>query len=148
MKVSKFTPAAPVTFGSLRDEFDRIVDRFMYPATLTSRIPEEMWSPRLDFSENEKAFVVRLEAPGVEKSDIDVKFEGDVLTLRGTRSIATEGTEEEYVWRERESGTFVRAVRMPSHVDGAKVEAKMDRGILTVTLPKTEPGISTRIPVT
>ena len=149
MKLAKLPQTTPTTFADLRDEADRIMDRFLLPGLFapTTRFREELWSPTLDFSETEKDYLVRLEAPGVAKEDIEVNLDGQVLTLRGERISAKERKDEKFFWREREEGRFLRTVQLPTPVDGANVAATMNHGILTVRLPKREPSTSTHIPV-
>jgi HSP20 family protein len=149
MKLAKLPQTTPMTFTDLRDEADRLMDRFFLPGLFspTTRLREDLWTPTLDFSETEKDYVVRLEAPGVAKEDIEVNLDGQVLTLRGERISAKERKDEKFFWREREEGRFLRTVNLPTPVDGAKVAATMNHGILTVRLPKMEPSTSTHIPV-
>lgn len=150
MKLTRIVPTAPVRTAPFRDDFDRMVDRFFGTGNLPSAFGplEEMWSPNLDFSETDKEYVVRLEAPGVAKKDLEVTLEGDILTLRGDRTVETKEENEKFFWRERQEGRFLRSLRLPTAVEANKVEAKVDHGIVTVRLPKQAPTPSNRIPVT
>jgi HSP20 family protein len=87
-----------------------------------------MWSPSVDFSENEKEFIVRLEAPGVPKEDLEVNLEGQTLTISGRRDFEKEEKTEEYFWREREAGKFVRTLQLPTPIDRSKVTAVIRTG--------------------
>jgi HSP20 family protein len=83
--------------------------------------------------------VVRAEVPGMELEDFDISVSGDTLTIQGTR---TTGGGLEGGWfhrREREKGSFSRAVRLPSAVDGDRAEAAYKAGVLAVSLPLREP---------
>jgi HSP20 family protein len=150
MKLTRIVPTAPVRTAPFRDDFDRMVDRFFGAGSLPGNFGplEEMWTPNLDFSETEKEYVVRLEAPGVAKKDLEITLEGDILTIRGDRVVETEEKDEKYFWRERQEGRFLRSLRLPTVVEAGKVEAKVDHGIVTVRLPKKAPTPSNRIPVT
>jgi HSP20 family protein len=106
-----------------------------------------MWSPAVDFSENEKEYIVRLEAPGVPKEDLEVNVEGQTLTISGRRDFEKEEKTEEYFWREREQGRFVRTMQLPTAVDKSKVEATYKDGIMTVRLPKIEASAKTRVQI-
>ena len=144
MKLTKGPPTAPAT---VRDEFDRLFDR-MWSTGLFGAPPrayEAMWSPSLDFSENEKEYIVRLEAPGIAKEDLDVNLDGQNLAISGRRDFEKEEKTEEYFWREREAGRFVRTVQLPSAVDKSKIAASYQDGIMTIRLPKAEPTVKTRI---
>ncbi len=149
MKLTKHTLTPPVTFAGLRNEVDQMMDRFLRPDAFLGLEPltGDMWSPSLDFSETEKDYVVRLEAPGVAKEDIEVNLEGQTLLVRGERISTKERTDEKFFWREREEGRFLRSIRLPTAVEEGKVNASVNNGIVTIRLPKKEPSASTRIEV-
>ena len=144
----KLTKAVPTTITTVRDEFDRLLDQLtrgdVFPVP---KVFQAMWTPSVDFSENEQEYIVRLEAPGVPKEDLEVNLEGRTLTLSGRREFAKEEKTEEYFWQEREQGRFVRAIELPGAVDRAKVSASYQDGVMTIRLPKTEPSAKTRITV-
>ncbi len=145
----KLMKAAPAPVETMREEFDRLFDRFFNTGVFgpPARIATAMWSPSVDFSENEKEYLVRLEAPGIPKEDIEVNLDGQTLTLSGRRDFEKEEKTEEYFWREREAGRFLRTIQLPTAVDAAKVTAVHEGGIMTVRLPKAEPRAKTRVPV-
>jgi HSP20 family protein len=145
----KLTKAVPKSVATVRDEFDRLFDRFLSTGVFGAppQIFETMWTPALDFSENDKEYIIRLEAPGVPKEELELNIEGNTLTITGRRDFEREEKTEEYFWREREAGKFVRSVQLPSAVDRSKVDASYQEGIMTVRLPKSEPAAKTRIPI-
>jgi HSP20 family protein len=145
----KLTKALPASVATVRDEFDRLFDQLRTTGLFgpAPRVFQAMWSPSLDFSENEKEYIVRLEAPGIPKEDLEVNVEGQTLTITGHRNFEKEEKTEEYFWREREEGRFVRSVQLPGAVDRAKVSAIYENGIMTVRLPKTEPSAKARITI-
>jgi HSP20 family protein len=144
----KLTKALPTTIATVRDEFDRLFDQLSSTGFFpTPKVFPTMWTPSVDFSENEKEYIVRLEAPGVAKEDLEVNLEGGTLTLSGRRDFAKEEKTEEYFWQEREQGRFVRAIQLPGAVEQAKVTASFENGIMTIRLPKTEPSAKTRIAI-
>ncbi|HXV85525.1 MAG TPA: Hsp20/alpha crystallin family protein [Gemmatimonadales bacterium] len=145
---------APPTLAPFRTELDRVFDRFFKPTDWMRpyefpdvKVFETVWAPSVDLSETEKEYVVRLEAPGVNKENMDVSLENNVLTLSGTREVRKEGEGEEYIWKEREEGKFVRSLRLPKAVVEGKVLATYEDGILVVRLPKAEPTIKSRIAI-
>ena len=144
----KLTKAVPTTIATVRDEFDRLLDQLsrgdVFPAP---KIFQAMWTPSVDFSENEQEYIVRLEAPAIPKEDLEVNLEGRTLTLSGRREFAKEEKTEEYFWQEREQGRFVRALQLPGAVDQTRVAATYQDGVMTIRLPKTEPSARTRIPI-
>jgi HSP20 family protein len=95
--------------------------------------------PSIIISTAEERLVVRAEVPGMKLEDLEVSVSGDMLTVQGMR-VTGEGLEGGwYHRRERESGGFNRAVRLPAEVDGDKAEASYVAGVLTVTLPLKRP---------
>ncbi|HEU4953875.1 MAG TPA: Hsp20/alpha crystallin family protein, partial [Gemmatimonadales bacterium] len=126
----KLTKAVPTTIATVRDEFDRLFEQLSSTGFFpTPKVFHTMWTPSADFSENENEYVVRLEAPGIPKEDLEVNLEGQTLTLSGRRDFAKEETTEEYFWQEREQGRFVRAIELPGAVDRAKVSASYQDGV-------------------
>ena len=145
----KLTKALPTSAAPVRDDFDRLFDRFLSTGLFGAapRVFETTWQPNLDFSENEKEYIVRLEVPGVPKEDLEFDVDGRTVTISGRRDFAREEKTEEYFCHEREAGKFVRAVQLPSAVDQAKVAATYEDGIMTIRLPKAEPSAKTRIQI-
>ena len=93
----------------------------------------------MDVSETEKEFRITTELPGVSEDDIDVRFENDMLTIRGEKKFERSegGEKEDFHFVERSYGTFQRSIRLPSSVDSAQVKADFRNGVLSITLPKT-----------
>jgi len=97
------------------------------------------WVPAIDVVEKQDAYVVSAELPGVEASKVDVKFEQNVLTIRGAKPspIGAAGNGELRVFAaERVTGPFERSLRLPEFVDGERIGAELTNGVLTVTVPK------------
>ena len=91
-----------------------------------------------DVLEREDAVVVRAPVPGFTPDDIDVNVTADVLTVTGHHKEEASKDEGSYHVREWRTGSFQRAMRLPSEVDTAKAEAEVRDGVLTLTLPKAE----------
>jgi HSP20 family protein len=81
--------------------------------------------------------VVRLEAPGLDKSDFDLQVVDNYLVVRGEKSIASERTEGRYHIQECAFGRFERAIALPDEVDTGKATAEYKKGVLRVELPKS-----------
>ena len=98
------------------------------------------WVPAMDAWETEQTFVVQLDLPGVTAEQVDVSFDKNTLTVRGTRSdtIPTDQDEKRVFFVERSPGAFQRTLRFPQYVEASKIEAKFTNGVLTVTVPKSE----------
>ena len=90
--------------------------------------------PRTDISETDEAMLVSVDLPGLDDKDVEVNVTEDMLTIRGEREEKTE--KEGFTSQSRRS--FHRMIPIPPGVDSEKAEAEFKRGVLTVTLPKTE----------
>lgn len=90
--------------------------------------------PRTDISETDEAMLVSVDLPGLDEKDIEVNVTDDMLTIRGEREEKTD--KDGFTSQSRRS--FHRMIPVPPGVDTGKAEAKFRRGVLTVTLPKTE----------
>jgi HSP20 family protein len=128
---------------SLSSTLDRMLtlNRALDQAFATSRDGgARVWVPALDVAERKDAYVVTLDLPGVDPKNVDVSFEQNVLTIRGTKTAAhnsANDTDELRVYaNERVSGAFERAIRLPEFVDGDKISAQASHGVLEITVPK------------
>ncbi len=92
--------------------------------------------PLLNVRELDQSFVVTAEIPGMKTDDLDIKIEGDTLTLRGARKPHEIAEQVSYHRRERATGTFQRSLSLPAKVDTENVKATYKDGVLTVTLQK------------
>jgi HSP20 family protein len=107
----------------------------------------ERWPVPLDVAEDGDNIVVRATVPGADPSDIQVEIENDVLTISAETSAQSEAKEESYLLRERRTGSYRRAIRLPDAVNAEKAESSYRNGVLTVTFPKQEEKKSRRIEV-
>lgn len=100
--------------------------------------PERNWSPALDVTETETAYVVEADIPGLDKDDVKIEVLGNTLTIQGERKHETEKEEGGFHRIERHCGSFHRSIEVPAGFDEGKIEAKFENGVLQVTLPKHE----------
>jgi HSP20 family protein len=98
----------------------------------------QLWVPAMDVAEKPDAYLINVELPGVDPSQVDINFEQNVLTLRGTKPSSFDAANGEYrvYTAERVSGEFERAVRLPDFVDSERIEASYAHGLLRITVPK------------
>ena len=96
------------------------------------------WSPAVDIFETEGEIVVKAELPGMERKDITLNLEKNVLTLKGERRFEKETKEDNYHRIERSYGTFSRAFSIPATVDEEQIRADYKDGVLKIVLPKKE----------
>lgn len=106
-------------------------------------------SSGFEVSETDDEVRIRAELPGMDKKDIHITLDENVLTLRGERHEQHEEKKRSYQVSSMSHGSFYRSIPLPVEVDRDKVKAKFKRGILTLTLPKAEGGGAERrrIPV-
>ena len=103
--------------------------------------------PAINLTEGGDNLYVRAELPGVNPESLDISVIEGKLIIRGERKIEEEDQKTSYHRRERESGIFRRTISLPMKVDSGKVSASIKKGVLTITLPKSEEAIPRRITV-
>ncbi len=104
----------------------------------TARMSEDMaFHPSMEVKESDEAYTVRLETPGVAKEDVKVEFENGILTVSGEKKESSEEKTERVYRSEIRYGAFTRSLRF-KEVDGDKISAKHENGLLVVTIPKSE----------
>jgi len=123
-------------FRELQREIDRIFEEFF-------RSPEvkpvtEAFVPDMDVYETDGEVVVELEVPGLERKDIKITVEENVLKISGEKKLERDQKGKNYYIYERCAGKFERALRLPDYVDVEKIKAEYKNGVLTVRLPKKE----------
>ena len=134
----ELTPWRP--FGeprSIRREMDRLWNR-VFGETPLARIFAEAWSPRVDLTETKDSFIVKAELPGLEAKDVNVSISGNVLTIKGEKKKEEEEKDEHHHYVERYYGSFQRSFQLPANVMNDKIEANFNKGVLKLTLPKTD----------
>ncbi|QDU60915.1 Alpha-crystallin [Planctomycetes bacterium Pan216] len=123
----------------LRDEMDKVFANVLREVpSLGSAIPSILESqPRLNMWEDESTLFVEAEVPGLKLQELDVYAKDDELTIAGDRS-APEQAESDFRTRERAHTKFRRVVRLPVPINPELIEARLQQGILTLTMPKAE----------
>lgn len=151
VEVKKATPArTPDVWHSFRSEMDRLFDRFStgfgLPTFRRMLDVEPAWSsessfsfaaPAVDVTEDDKAYKITAELPGIEEKNIEVTVSGDMLTLKGEKRYEKEEKDKNRYMSERAYGSFQRSFLLPEGVDRDKIAADLAKGVLTITLPKT-----------
>jgi HSP20 family protein len=134
-------------FVDIRDEIDRLFDTFL-PAKSEAEYPvTTAWVPRVDVAETDNEVVVTTELPGVERKDVKLSVEDNVLTIGGEKKQENETKEKNYHCVERRYGTFSRSFTLPTRIQADKVKATFKDGILTMKLPKAEEAKTKEIPI-
>ncbi len=94
------------------------------------------FAPAFEVKETNDAFVLKADLPGVEEKDLDVAIHNGVLTVSGSRTAEERKEGESYAIYERQYGSFSRSFALPDIADGERVDAKLDGGVLTLTIAK------------
>jgi len=96
------------------------------------------FAPPVDVYEDEHNITLKIEVPGIDEKDIDVRVENNILTVHGERKFEKEEKEENYRRVERQYGSFTRTFTLPQTVDSENVQANYDKGVLKIELAKKE----------
>lgn len=129
-------------FGLLRQEIDRLFEDFtsgltFEPFRLIERRTRQ-YSPNVDVSESEKNITVNVELPGMDEKDVRVSFVDGHLMIRGEKTEEKEEKKKGYYRTERTFGEFMRVIPVPTGVDTNTVSTVFKKGLLSITIPKTE----------
>lgn len=109
-----------------------------------------MWVPALDVIERNDAYMIALEVPGVDPATVDISFEQNVLTVRGSKTFGFDlpkDTEIRVHAAESVSGDFERSVRLPEFVDSDSISAEYRHGVLFLTVPKAQAAQARKIQI-
>ncbi len=117
------------------------------PFFSTALRSNDRWLPAVDIFEKDGNLILRAEIPGVSEKDIDLKLEGNVLTLKGEKNLESSEDRGNYHRVESFSGSFTRSFTLPETVDRDRVKADYKNGILTVTIPQKPEVRPREIPV-
>jgi len=98
--------------------------------------PVSAFSPAIEVKETIDAFVLKADIPGVEEKNLDVSVHNGTLTLSGHRASEERKEGESYALYERQFGSFSRSFALPDMADGERIDAKLENGVLTVTIAK------------
>ncbi|WP_431273037.1 Hsp20/alpha crystallin family protein [Variovorax ureilyticus] len=129
------------------NDFETALRRFFSPAVLEGEpAPLKM---RIDVTENEKAFNVKADIPGVKKEDISIKVDGHIVSIdaEAKSEKETKGDGDKVLRSERYYGSISRTFSLGQDVDDTKVQAKYADGVLTLELPKKAPATASKIVV-
>ena len=126
-------------FSTMQDRMNRM--NRLLRESYSPEGPEEAltttsFAPPVDIYEDEHSITVKMEVPGIDEKDIDVRIENNTLTVHGERKIEKEEKEENFRRVERQYGSFTRSFTLPSSVDTGQVSAHYDKGVLKINLVK------------
>ncbi|MBL8985316.1 MAG: Hsp20/alpha crystallin family protein [Gemmatimonadales bacterium] len=108
---------------------------------------DRAWAPAVDVTEDQKAYLIALELPGVKPDDVKIHLDGNRLIVSGEKKQEAEERTDRLHRFERRFGTFSRTFTLPETVNTEAIEARAQNGVLTLTLPKSEKAQPRTIPV-
>jgi len=128
----------------------RLFEDFFNGFPFTSPLSDnrETWTPSVDILEKDGNLILRAELPGISEKQIEIKLEGNILTLKGERKMEKEDDKANYHRVESFYGSFTRSFRLPDTVDAEKISADYKNGVLTITIPQRPEVKPREIPVT
>lgn len=132
-------------FQALHQEIDRLFADFGrgFPSLGRDRFAGPFWGaghdlfPAVDVADSGAGYQITAELPGIDEKDVEVTVAEGVLTIKGEKKAEKEEKKKDYYRAERSFGAFQRSFELPDSVDQAKIDANFQKGVLTVTLPKT-----------
>ena len=132
MLVKQYEP-----FNDIRKSFD-VVNAIMNSVTESSTHEKELmnFTPKVNTREGKEAYHIEVELPGIKKEEVDVKVDGNILTISGERNLRDEVKEEDYHKVESYYGRFSRSFTLPERVDIENIHAESENGLLEVIIPK------------
>jgi HSP20 family protein len=125
--------------ASVQVELNRLFDRTFAGAPSVRPSAGSTWIPSMDVVEAQDRIVATLELPGIAPDQVEISIEDSTLTVSGTREQADEVEGERYHRVERRYGAFRRSIALPESADADRVEARFDKGVLAIEVPKVEP---------
>ena len=135
-------------FSTLQDRINRVFRDSYSAAGQDESLTTSSFAPAVDVYEDEHKVSLKIEVPGIDEKDIDVRVENNTLTVHGERKIEKEEKEENYRRVERQYGSFTRTFTLPTTVDTENVAAVYDKGVLKISLPKKAEAKPKQIKVT
>jgi HSP20 family protein len=125
--------------ADFRRELERVFDDFWTMPAMSQAIETSpAWAPAADIDEESDHYMLSLEVPGLKKDELKIEMLGDHIVISGERKHEERKEKKGALYSERRFGRFQRTFAIPSHVDGSKIEAQYQDGVLKVYVPKAE----------
>jgi HSP20 family protein len=122
--------------STLQDRMNRLFQDSFGREGREEALSTTTFAPAVDVYEDEHSITLKIEVPGIDEKDIDVRLENNTLTVHGERKFEKEEKEENYRRIERQYGSFTRSFTLPNTVDVDKTSADYDKGVLKISLAK------------
>jgi HSP20 family protein len=124
-------------FNMLQREVDRLFDDFSQGVPPEQSLVAQL-VPNMDVSETDKEIELTVELPGLDRTDVEITINDDILVIRGEKKAEAERKDKNFHLVERAYGTFYRAFALPNGVDPSQIQATMSNGVLKVRIPKPQ----------
>jgi HSP20 family protein len=141
-------------FEDLRDRQDELLRMNTLRAQMFGQYGQQyggaatqVWAPAVDIAERKDAYLVSVELPGIGIDDLEITFEGGLLTIHGERHVPQDSSEQKMHRVERRYGAFRRSITLPTHVMADAIEATVQDGVLQILVPKAAEVLAKRIAV-
>ncbi len=144
MTIMKWKPFKDLESWNPFKEFQLMAEKFsplfdeMFPFEKNKESSLSDWVPAMDIYESDDAIKISAELPGLDKKDVEITVNNNVLTIKGEKKIDKEIKKENYYRCERSYGTFVRSFTIADYVDPENIKAQFKNGVLEITIPKKE----------
>jgi HSP20 family protein len=122
-------------FTTLQDRMNRLFQQSFGEGREES-LTTGAFAPAVDVYEDEHHVTLKIEVPGIDEKDLDIRVENNILTVHGERKFEKEEKEENYRRIERQYGSFTRSFTLPTTVDSDGIQANYEKGVLKIKLAK------------
>ena len=123
---------------TMQERMTRLFDETLSRIWKEEGLQRGVWSPPVDVVDREHEILLKIDLPEMSQSEIDIKVDEGILTIKGERKFIKETPEERYIQMERPYGGFHRQFTLPKRIDQDKIKANYKDGVLYVALPKKE----------
>jgi HSP20 family protein len=122
---------------AMQDRMTRLIDETL-SRMMKEEVSQRVWSPPVDILERGNEVVLKIDLPGLNQNEIEVRVEENTLIVQGERRFIKEALDENYIQMERPYGTFRRVFNIPRAIDQENIKASSKDGVLRVILPKRQ----------
>jgi HSP20 family protein len=123
-------------FNTLQNQMNRLFQESFGGQGREEALTTSVFAPAVDVYEDEHNITLKIEVPGIDEKDIDIRVENNNLTVHGERKFEKDEKEENYRRVERQYGSFTRSFTLPPTVDSENIQADYDKGVLKIRLAK------------
>lgn len=136
------------SISDIQNELNHLFDlNWFNNGNLTSSLREAEWIPPINVKERPQDYLISAELPGIDKKNVEISLENNMLTIQGKREEHKEEKDEKFLRIESSSGSFLRRISLPDSVDTEKASADFKNGMLEITLPKSKATGATSIKI-